>query len=73
LSSAGASVLAIGYLFPLVYLVWSFFAGKRALANPWDAKGLEWTTPSPPPTYNFTTQPVVTEEPYNYPNATVEK
>jgi cytochrome c oxidase subunit I len=72
LSSAGASILAIGYLFPLVYLVWSFFGGKRASANPWDAKGLEWTTPSPPPTHNFDTQPIVTEEPYNYPNATIE-
>jgi cytochrome c oxidase subunit 1 len=73
LSSAGASILAIGYLFPLAYLIWSFFAGERASANPWDAKGLEWTTPSPPPSHNFAIEPVVNEEPYNYPNAAVER
>jgi cytochrome c oxidase subunit I len=72
LSSAGASILAIGYLFPLAYLVWSFFAGARAPANPWNAKGLEWTTASPPPTHNFGDEPIVIEEPYDYPNATVE-
>jgi cytochrome c oxidase subunit 1 len=72
LSSAGATILAVGYLFPLVYLLWSFFAGERAPANPWEAKGLEWTTPSPPPSHNFAVTPVVTDDPYDYPNATIE-
>jgi cytochrome c oxidase subunit 1 len=40
--------------------------GKAAGPNPWKAKGLEWTTPSPPPTENFEETPVVTEEAYNY-------
>ncbi|HEX2604161.1 MAG TPA: cytochrome c oxidase subunit I [Oxalicibacterium sp.] len=66
LSSAGASILAIGYLLPMFYFAWSLFYGKRAGANPWQATGLEWQTPSPPPKDNFETQPVVTEEPYAY-------
>ena len=67
LSTAGASILGLGYLLPLLYLVWSLFWGKRAEANPWQATGLEWQTESPPPKHNFSTTPVVTEEAYNYP------
>ena len=66
LSSAGASILAVGYLLPLGYLLWSLVHGERAPANPWRATGLEWQTPSPPPTINFVTTPVVTEHPYAY-------
>ncbi|HLY61116.1 MAG TPA: cytochrome c oxidase subunit I [Terriglobia bacterium] len=66
MSSAGASILGIGYLIPLIYLTWSMRYGKVAGPNPWKAKGLEWTTPSPPPTENFEETPVVTEEAYNY-------
>jgi cytochrome c oxidase subunit 1 len=67
LSSAGAVVLALGYLLPLVYLTWSLLRGKRAPANPWNATGLVGTTPSPPPVDNFERPPVVTEGPYAYP------
>jgi cytochrome c oxidase subunit I len=67
LSSAGATILAVGYLLPLAYLTWSLFRGARAPANPWGATGLEWSTPSPPPTVNFISSPTVTEEPYSYP------
>jgi len=66
MSSAGATVLGIGYLFPLVYFIWSMRYGEIAEANPWGAKGLEWQTSSPPPTENFTQIPVVTEEAYAY-------
>jgi cytochrome c oxidase subunit I len=66
LSSAGASILAVGYLLPLGYLAWSLRYGARAGPNPWRAKGLEWQTPSPPPTDNFAATPVVTEGPYAY-------
>jgi cytochrome c oxidase subunit I len=69
LSSAGASILAIGYVIPLIYLTWSMRYGKEAGPNPWGAKGLEWTTPSPPPTENFEVPPIVTEDAYNYPTA----
>jgi cytochrome c oxidase subunit 1 len=67
LSSAGATILAAAYLLPLGYLLWSLMYGERAPANPWGATGLEWRTPSPPPTVNFIETPVVTEAPYNYP------
>jgi len=66
LSSAGASILAVGYLLPLGYLTWSLFRGPRASSNPWRATGLEWSTSSPPPPHNFAQTPVVTEEAYAY-------
>jgi len=69
MSSAGASILGVGYLIPLIYLVWSMRYGPVAGPNPWGAKGLEWETPSPPPTENFDQIPVVTEEAYNYADA----
>jgi cytochrome c oxidase subunit 1 len=66
LSTAGATILGVGYLLPLVYLIWSLWYGKTAGWNPWGATGLEWRTPSPPPPENFAEVPVVTEEPYAY-------
>jgi len=66
LSTAGASILAVGYLLPMVYLLWSLRYGKPAPDNPWQATGLEWRTPSPPPTFNFEETPVVTWEAYEY-------
>jgi cytochrome c oxidase subunit I len=68
LSTAGASILGVGYLLPLIYLTWSMRYGKPASDNPWNAAGLEWKTPSPPPTTNFETTPVVTWEAYDYPD-----
>jgi cytochrome c oxidase subunit 1 len=67
MSSAGASILGIGYLIPMIYLFWAWRKGPKAPQNPWGAKGLEWEqSPTPPPTFNFDTPPVVTEEAYNY-------
>lgn len=66
MSSAGASILGVGYLFPLTYLLWSLYFGKRASGNPWRATGLEWQTPSPPPKENFPVTPVVLDEAYDY-------
>jgi cytochrome c oxidase subunit 1 len=66
LSSAGASILALGYALPAFYLTYSLLKGAKAPANPWGAKGLEWTVPSPPPTFNFDDDPVVDEPAYNY-------
>jgi cytochrome c oxidase subunit I len=72
MSSAGASILGIGYLIPIVYLAWSMRYGRPAPANPWGAKGLEWNTPSPPTTHNFDKAPVVQEEAYDYATAPKE-
>jgi cytochrome c oxidase subunit I len=66
MSTAGASILAVGYLLPLIYLIWSLRYGEIAPANPWGSTGLEWQTTSPPPTHNFEQTPVVTEEAYAY-------
>ncbi|MCU1284870.1 MAG: cytochrome c oxidase subunit 1 [Acidobacteriales bacterium] len=66
LSTAGASILAIGFLLPMLYLVWSLKYGQVAGPNPWESTGLEWETSSPPPSHNFHETPVVTSEPYNY-------
>jgi cytochrome c oxidase subunit 1 len=67
LSSAGASILGLGYLLPMAYLVWSLKYGPRAEANPWGATGLEWThVASPPPSANFEAPPVVQGDPYDY-------
>lgn len=68
LSSAGAVVLACGYLLPLAYLGWSLLYGRRAERNPWGATGLEWRTASPPPVENFDAPPTVEEPPYAYPS-----
>ncbi|HEX4413085.1 MAG TPA: cytochrome c oxidase subunit I [Lacipirellulaceae bacterium] len=69
LSSAGASILALGYAFPLTYLLWSLRYGPEAGSNPWEATGLEWQVPSPPPTHNFNEVPIVDCGPYEYSTA----
>jgi cytochrome c oxidase subunit 1 len=65
-STAGSTILGLGYLMPLVYLLLSLRYGASAGNNPWQATGLEWTTTSPPPHENFEETPVVTQEPYAY-------
>jgi cytochrome c oxidase subunit 1 len=69
LSSAGASILAVVYLMPFVYLFYSLRYGDPAGPNPWGATGLEWTVPSPPPKENFERIPVVDRPPYDYPKS----
>ena len=66
LSTAGASILAVGYVLPMIYFLWSLRYGQNAGPNPWNAAGLEWKTASPPPTFNFDVTPVVNWEAYNY-------
>ncbi|MBZ5539177.1 MAG: cbb3-type cytochrome c oxidase subunit I [Acidobacteriia bacterium] len=68
LSTAGASILAIGYIVPIFYFLWSLRHGAVAGRNPWPSTGLEWLTDSPPPTENFAQTPVVTWEAYDFDN-----
>ena len=67
LSTAGATILAAGYLLPMIYFAWSLKFGRKAGTNPWGAVGLEWATSSPPPKENFHETPVVTWDAYDYP------
>lgn len=66
LSSTGAVILALGYALPIFYLFRSLRDGPIAPSNPWNAKGLEWQTSSPPLPENFLRTPIVAEEPYSY-------
>jgi cytochrome c oxidase subunit 1 len=66
MSSAGASILGVGYILPMLYLTWSMRYGQKASENPWGVRGLEWQTASPPITQNFLHQPVVDEHTYEY-------
>jgi cytochrome c oxidase subunit 1/cytochrome c oxidase subunit I+III len=58
-TSAGAFVFAAG----VVMFVWnvavSLRRGAAAAANPWNASTLEWSVPSPPPSFNFVVIPRV--------------
>ena len=66
LSSAGASILAVGYALPLFYFAYSLKYGALAGDNPWGATGLEWKTTSPPLPENFAEVPIVNEGAYEY-------
>jgi cytochrome c oxidase subunit 1 len=66
LSSAGASILAVGYILPLFYFMYSLKFGALAGDNPWGATGLEWKTQSPPLPENFLETPIVNEGAYEY-------
>jgi len=57
LITIGSYVLALGFLIFLVNVTVSLRRGRIAGVNPWDAATLEWTTPSPPPSYNFVVIP----------------
>jgi cytochrome c oxidase subunit I+III len=57
--TAGAYLLAVGFMLLLVNVVVSLRKGHIAGPNPWDGDSLEWVTPSPPPPYNFVVIPTV--------------
>jgi cytochrome c oxidase subunit 1 len=66
MSTMGATVLALGFILPAFYLLWSLKYGEDASDNPYGATGLEWQTSSPPPLPNFEVIPIVTTGPYAY-------
>jgi len=57
--SIGGLIQAVAILVFAWNLISSLFIGKKAGNDPWDAWTLEWITSSPPPVYNFATEPVV--------------
>ena len=57
--SMGGLIQGIAVLIFAWNLIRSYLHGKEAGSDPWDAWTLEWSTPSPPPAYNFAEDPVV--------------
>jgi cytochrome c oxidase subunit 1 len=55
----GAAIQATGTLIFVFNLIYSYYRGEDAGADPWDAWTLEWATSSPPPSYNFAVEPSV--------------
>jgi cytochrome c oxidase subunit 1 len=66
-STFGSWIIGLGFIVMTVNLLASFKQGVKAPANPWGARTLEWSIPSPPITHNFHKTPVVTEGPYDFP------
>jgi cytochrome c oxidase subunit 1 len=67
LASLGAFLLGVAMIPFLLNMVSSWARGARAPANPWNAIGLEWLLPSPPPAENFEHDvPTVIAGPYGY-------
>lgn len=64
--SIGSYILAVSTIPFLVNAIYSWVAGEKASANPWNALTLEWTVSSPPPEHNFVGQPVLKTGPYDY-------
>ena len=61
IAAVGAGVILIGILFQIAQLLVSIKNREkyRVGADPWDARTLEWTIPSPAPFYNFAITPEV--------------
>jgi cytochrome o ubiquinol oxidase subunit 1 len=68
LAGVGALVILCGIVLQIVQLTVSIRSRHRRMdltGDPWDARTLEWATPSPPPLFNFAVMPNVKgEEPY---------
>jgi cytochrome c oxidase subunit I len=67
LSTFGSYILGAGFVWIAIYLLHSLKYGKTASRNPFGGASLEWDTQSPPIEHNFHGQPVVTTDPYNFP------
>jgi cytochrome c oxidase subunit 1 len=59
LVTIGAFVIALSVLVFLVNIAYSTRSGEKASADPWDARTLEWSLPTPVPEYNFLEIPTV--------------
>jgi cytochrome c oxidase subunit 1 len=60
-STIGAFTIAVSILVFIANAVLSRRRGREAGGDPWDGRTLEWSTPSPPPEYNFAEVPLVKE------------
>ena len=59
ISTIGSYIMAAGFFLTAMYLIHSLFFGRKAPANPWGGRSLEWQCTSPPPHDNFKTTPKV--------------
>ena len=59
ISTIGSYIMAFGFTLTAVSLFGSFFNGRKAPANPWGGRSLEWQCASPPPFDNFAKTPRV--------------
>jgi cytochrome c oxidase subunit 1 len=66
LSTAGASILAMGLALNFGYLLWALVRGPKAERNPWGSRSYEWLAPTPPPPHNFEAPLVIRRSPYDY-------
>jgi cytochrome c oxidase subunit 1 len=58
-STFGVFILIISFLAFMLNVIKSWKSGPIAPADPWDARTLEWSIPSPAPEYNFSEIPQV--------------
>ncbi len=55
-ASIGAVGLVLGFVVLVYNIVWStIYMPRNVGSDPWDARSLEWATPTPIPEYNFAT------------------
>ena len=59
IETVGSFVIAVSVLSMFVNMIYTQRRGPLAGPDPWDARSLEWSIPSPPPEYNFAEIPVV--------------
>jgi len=59
LTTLGAMIQTPSYAIFVFNIIWSYWKGKPAGNDPWDAWTLEWATTSPPAAYNFEKIPEV--------------
>jgi cytochrome c oxidase subunit 1 len=66
-ASLGSFLLGVSIIPFLINMISSWVRGPQAPQNPWNAIGLEWLLPSPPPAENFEENvPTVISGPYGY-------
>ncbi|MEX2602170.1 MAG: cytochrome c oxidase subunit I [Balneolaceae bacterium] len=66
LSTYGSYTLGVGFLIMAAYLAWSLKSGRKAGANPWGSRSMEWQVNAMPPLHNFHHTPVIINGPYDY-------
>ena len=59
IATIGAFILGTGVAVYFAVMIYTFFKGKKVTRDPWDARTLEWSLPTPPPEYNYRVIPTV--------------